>query len=145
MKLTFRQSRNSVTRNFVHSLSITAATGTLVGIEASFSQGNSKATYANNMVDLGTDANGMPVSQGLSVLGIRERDSATTPTNGMNGFVFNSVYVGGAGSGVANSYAFISEKLNTPGSTLRNNIFWNERSHTGPGKNTRLPLPEPAG
>ena len=138
MSLNFKQNRNAVTRNFVHSLSIKAATGSLVGIHGSFFQGNSKAIYANNMVNLGTDANGMPVSPGVAVSGIRERDSLLT--NGTNDFIFNTVYVGGEGSGVANSYAFISEKLNTPGSSLRNNIFWNERSHTGPGKNYAIAI-----
>jgi subtilisin-like proprotein convertase family protein len=146
MSLSFTGSGNLVARNFVHSLSMTSATGALVGISANSPAGNTKTAYVNNMVRLGIDAGGKPVSHGLTVLGLRERDSdPTQPTNARNTFYFNSVYLGGEGSGGANSYAFISERVFTPGSALRNNIFWNERSHTGPGKNYAIAIARTGG
>ena len=89
-----------VERNFVHSLSITstATTSQLVGILPVAGQG----TYKNNMVRLGVDAAGAPITAGYAIYGMFE-------IAGTNNLYYNSVYVGGTGvASASTTFGFVS-------------------------------------
>ena len=92
---------NVVERNFVHSLSITSTNNAaqLAGILAVAGNG----TYKNNMVRLGVDAAGAPITGGYTMYGMFD-------IAGTNNFYFNSSYIGGTGvvSTTSNTFAFVS-------------------------------------
>ena len=79
-------------RNLVHSLSITSTD--LNSLLAGIVPVAGSATYKNNMVRLGLDADGTSITAGYTIFGMFE-------LRGTNNFYFNSVYIGG--SGVASS------------------------------------------
>ena len=115
---------NVVERNFVHSLSITstATTSQLVGILPVAGQG----TYKNNMVRLGVDAAGAPITAGYAIYGMFE-------IAGTNNLYYNSVYVGGTGvASASTTFGFVSNV--TAGTrNYKDNIFWNARSNASGG------------
>ena len=111
---------NIVERNFVHSLSITstATTSQLVGILPVAGSG----TYKNNMVRLGVDAAGAPITAGYTIYGMFE-------IAGVNNLYYNSVYVGGtAVVSASTTFAFVSN-VTTGTRNYVDNIFWNARSN----------------
>jgi hypothetical protein len=118
---------NVVERNFVHSLSMTSSvfTGQLVGILPAAGNGN----YQNNMVRLGIDAAGAPITGGFQIYGMFE-------IAGTNNLYYNSVYVGGTGvASVSNTFGFVSNVVTNTRNYI-DNIFWNARSNaSGTGKN----------
>jgi hypothetical protein len=123
---------NTVARNFVHGLWLSTSginnnpsVAQITGININ----GGVVNYLNNMVQLGFDASGSPITTGYSIAGIYENV-------GTNNFYGNSVYVGG--SGVAanqNTFGFESSvSVNTR--SYEDNIFVNARSNaSGAGKN----------
>lgn len=114
---------NLVSRNNIHSLSVSSSNNAsnITGINAFAGV----ATYLNNMIRLGIDASGNPITTGFNIAGIQQ-SSATAS----NFFYFNSIYIGGTGvSGNNNSYAY-QRLAGTLAINLRNNIFFNERAHS---------------
>jgi hypothetical protein len=122
---------NLVERNFVHSLSLTS-TDNNSQTWGMLMRGAGAATIQNNMIRLGLDSAGNPVTSGFSIIGIR--DSA--PAN-VSSYYFNSIYIGGTGvvSTGSNSFAFNSNVV-VNARNFVDNIFWNARSNaSGAGKN----------
>ncbi len=108
-----------VESNHVRLLSGSSATGNIIGILTT----GGKATFDNNMIQLGINSTGGNVASGLI--------SCFRETGGSNNIYFNSFYVGGtASSGAANTYTLFS----TVSDSVRgyvNNIFYNARSNSG--------------
>ena len=123
----FPATANVVERNLVHSLSITstnlaAQLGGILPIAGS-------GTYKNNMVSLGYNPAGNPITDGYVMYGMFE-------VAGTNNIYNNSVFIGGTGVVASgNTFAFVSNVT----TNIRNyidNIFWNGRSNaSGTGKN----------
>ncbi len=105
---------NSVTRNFVHSLSTTNAGGSLLGIVASMGA----TTYANNIITLGNATNNV-------IYGFYDINGTSQVCN----VYYNTVYIGGTTSGNNSSYAMFSGAT-TGTRNYRNNIFINTRTRT---------------
>ncbi len=133
---------NTVARNFIHSLNLQSST--LTGVITGIQLNGGTSNVQNNMIRLGIDAGGNPITNGYAIFGIRE-------AAGNNNVYFNSVYVGGTGvaGGTSNTFAFSS--IATTG--VRNyisNIFFNARSNgTSTGKHYAIAFggtaPNPAG
>jgi hypothetical protein len=123
---------NVVEQNFVHSLSITstALTSQLVGILPVAGSG----TYRNNMVRLGVDATGAPITNGYVMYGMFE-------IAGANNLYYNSVYVGGSGvTSASDTFAFVSN-VTSGARNYVDNVFWNARSNaSGIGTNYAIGL-----
>ena len=109
--------------NFIHSFNAESKQATLIGISS-----GGTTTFANNMIRLGIDSSGAPITTGLQIWGIYE-------SQGQGNFYFNSVYIGGTGvTGSNATYAFYSQET-TATSAFIDNIFYNARSNgTGTGK-----------
>src|SRR5207247_5269386 len=124
-------------RNFVDSLSITstATTSQLVGILPVAGRG----TYKNNMVRLGVDAAGVPITGGYAIYGMFE-------IAGMNNLYYNSVYVGGTGVvSASTTFGFVSN-VTSGTRNYKDNIFWNARSNaSGSATNFAIALSGPPG
>ena len=120
-----------VTRNLVHSLTaVSSAACTIVGI-APVQHGLMR--YANNMVRLGVDAGGSPVTGPYTFVGIGTDAGAAWNSYSGGSFYFNTVWIGGSvASGSANSYAFYRANASFQ-DTLKDNIFANVRTG-GTGK-----------
>lgn len=116
---------NLVSRNSVRRLSVvsTATTSQMVGILPVAGS----ATYQNNMVRLGNDAAGNPITTGYVMYGMFE-------VAGTNNIYHNSVYLGGTGVTAPGSttFAFVSN-VNTGTRNYLNNIFYNGRSNAVSG------------
>jgi hypothetical protein len=108
---------NSVSDNFIHSLSATAANGAGInGIKIA----SGATTYSNNIISLGDNTT-------ANIYGIYETGAAGNNNN----LYFNTVYIGGAPTtGTLNSYALYSG-ASTNTRDFRNNIFDNARSNNG--------------
>jgi len=105
---------NTVTRNFVHSISLPSAAASMMGIVAS--SGN--VTYSNNIVVLGDATNNV-------VYGLYDVNNSGQTTNAY----FNTVYISGSTAGNNFSYAMYSG--NAAGTrNYRNNIFNNLRTRS---------------
>ena len=105
---------NTVTRNFIHSLSSTSASGVLFGIAAS----TGVTTYANNIISLGNTTNNV-------IYGFYDTNGSSQVCN----VYYNTVYIGGTTSGNNSSYAMFSGAV-TGTRNYRNNIFVNARTRT---------------
>ncbi len=110
---------NSISKNFIHSLSVT---GTSIGIASIYGilmqAGNS--TWSNNIVSLGGDSK-------IDIFGICENCDASD----INSLYFNTVYIGGTlAAGGYSSFAFYSFAA-TNTRVIKNNIFDNARSNGG--------------
>jgi hypothetical protein len=129
MALGMPAAANIVERNVIHSFSLTATiTGTQIwGISGG---ATGTTTYRNNMIRLGIDAAGNPVTLPTSIIGLRDAAGAT------NQFYHNSVYIGGAGvlatPTASNSYCFFSDVVNVT-RNFQDNIFWNARGNAVAG------------
>jgi hypothetical protein len=119
---------NLVTRNFVHSLDVSAVntSAIMIGIEI---VGGSNIV-ANNIIRLGVKPDGTPNSTSMIMRGLYI--NTTTAEN----IYHNSVYIGGTnvGTGTINTAAFY-RNTSTAGNQhdVRNNIFMNERSNATTG------------
>jgi len=115
---------NVIERNFIHSVSSTSIHTQLFGLVLA---GNLNCVVANNMIQLGFDANGNSITMPHDMEGIQ--DGGT----GNHEYYFNSVFIGG--SGVVNADvdtdALISFNSNTR--IFKDNVFWNARSNASGG------------
>jgi hypothetical protein len=117
---------NSVSGNFVHSLTIasTDINSEIDGIALS----NGRTTCANNIINVGI---GNVI--GYKIYGIYDNSSANNSNT--NNVYFNSVYVGGTvASGVTNPTGALWNSNNTAIRNYRNNILMNARSGGSTGK-----------
>jgi len=105
---------NSVSRNFVHSLSTTNAGGVINGIVA----GAGVTTYSNNIITLGSSTNNV-------IYGFYDINGTSQVTN----VYYNTVYIGGTTAGDKSSYAMFSG-VTTGTRNYRNNVFVNARTRT---------------
>lgn len=147
--LTLGAQANVVERNNVHSVSVTTSLANYQ-VWGMILRGTSPSTaiVKNNMIRLGLNAAGAPLTTSLSLVGIR--DSAGT--NVAHQFYHNSVYIGGTGvdAGSANTFAFNSNTVTTA-RNFQNNIFWNARSNATGGGSAHIAItlagaaPNPAG
>jgi Domain of unknown function (DUF4214) len=156
MSTTAAVNGNLVERNYVHSLNVisTDATSQIYGmiIRGGNTTGTATTTVQNNMIRLGLDASGNPITTGFLIRGIRD-SAAGAGGNTNNSYYFNSVYIGGTGvASSSNSQAFFSDQVTSATSPrdIRDNIFWNARSNAaGTGKNYAIAVggtaPNPAG
>ncbi len=109
---------STVSRNFVHSLSVDASSSgaTISGIRIK----SGSPICANNIISLGGNT-------ATAICGIYETGASGTTDS----IYFNAVYISGTpAAGTLNSYALYS---NSSSSTrnIRNNIFFNARSNSG--------------
>ncbi|MEO6612517.1 MAG: PKD-like domain-containing protein [Chitinophagaceae bacterium] len=126
MDLTFGSTANTVEKNNVHSINVvsTLTANQLFGIVM---RGAGTATFKNNIVRLGLDAAGNPITTGFSFVGIRDIAGATA------NYYHNSVYIGGSGVvSASNTYCFFSDVV-TNNRNFQDNIFWNARSNASGG------------
>jgi hypothetical protein len=147
---------NLIERNFIHSLSnnSTDNTSQAWGIvqRGSGTAGVAvSATVQNNMIRLGVDSAGNPITSGISIIGIRDIQGATGGAGTtVVSYFYNSVYIGGSGVvSSSNTFAFNSSAVTSTRNYV-NNIFWNARSNaSGAGKNYAITVggtaPNPAG
>jgi len=114
-------------RNFVRGISL-ATSSTTAGINGlMINAATNTGTYKNNMIQLGYKGDGTALTTGYSITGIYD-------LTGYNSILFNSVYIGGAASGVTSStYAFYGGNTSTP-HIYENNIFFNDRTGGTTGK-----------
>jgi hypothetical protein len=124
---------NTITGNFVHSLSI-VSTDNLSDIEGIELAGGTY-TCSNNIVNLGSGIIG-----GYSINGIWDEANATLPRN----IYFNSVYIGGTVTSGGSTTAAFNNQYNTSTRDFRNNILHNARSG-GSGKHYAIVLSGIAG
>ncbi len=124
---------NLVARNLVRNISATStAIGTqMVGILPVAGS----AAYQNNMVSLGTDVAGNPITTGYVMYGMFE-------LGGTNNIYHNSVYLSGTGITApgSNTLAFVSNVTTTPVRNYLNNIFFNGRSNAVAGGASHIAL-----
>ncbi len=119
---------NVVERNLVHSL-LNPSTDPAAQIAGIVGTGTATTTtkFANNMVRIGLDASGAPITTGQTMYGMFE-------IAGTNNVYHNSIYVGGTGvaASTAATYAFVSN-VTTNSRNYVDNIFWNARSNAVAG------------
>ena len=112
------RANKTISKNKIYALENTSANvdGGVVGIYA----GNGSATYSNNVVNLGLDASGTPITTGYSFTGIYNQ-------LGNNSYYFNTLNIqGGAVSGTtAATYALY---CNSAVANAQDNVFVNTRS-----------------
>jgi hypothetical protein len=108
----------TVTKNYIHSLQSNTASGNdIVGINI---ESPGRVFVTDNMVRLGLDTLGNPVSGNQKIFGIQLSNDSAILSN-------NSVYIGGGGTG--ESAALMIPSIANAG-TVINNIFVNQRSAT---------------
>jgi len=114
---------NSVSKNFIHSLSIssTSTSSIISGIKINAGA----TTYSNNIINLGGG-----VSTGYSIYGIYENGASGNNNN----LYFNTIYVDGTPSGTTSSTYALYNAVNTNTRDFRNNILYNARSGGTTGK-----------
>lgn len=111
-----------ITRNNIHSLSLesTDVGSSIYGIHFY----STWTVVANNMIRLGIDADGNPITGDYKIVGINQQSNNCVVN-------YNTVYIGGdVSSGVNNTYAY-ERTYGTVATDLYNNIFINERSNNG--------------
>jgi hypothetical protein len=145
MDLTLSANANVIERNFIHSISATSS-ATAYQLWGIVKRGAGFATVRNNMVRLGIDSAGNPITSGFSIIGIRDMSGPGAAAN----YDFNSVYIGGTGVAPAsNTFAFFSDVV-TNVRNFKDNMFWNARSN-GSGSSANISIavggtaPNPAG
>ncbi len=122
---------NTVAGNLIHSLNVDGAGGGLNGIDIT----TGSARFYNNMIRLGLDENGNPVTTSLTINGINE-------DGGTNAIYYNSIAVVGTNvsTGSANTCAMASS-LTSTSREIKNNIFLNTRTNgTSTGKHAGIKL-----
>ena len=132
---------NVVQRNLIHSISMSSpiSASQIAGIVMR----SGSASFRNNMVRLGLDRSGNSITQGFSIVGIRDvTDTAS--------YYFNSVYIGGSNVASASGTFAFNSSATFANRNFINNIFWNARSNgSGSGKNYAIAVggtePNPPG
>ncbi|MCX6270196.1 MAG: hypothetical protein NTU44_03080 [Bacteroidetes bacterium] len=116
-------SYSKISGNLVHSFDIPEATreSSMVGIL--LMNGNNQVD--NNMVRLGIKGDGTGIQLPLKIYGLVEQ-------GGDNNFYFNSLYIGGQCNSDSTETASLYSSHQTPRHRFLNNIFFNNRSNTGP-------------
>jgi hypothetical protein len=123
--------------NIVHSLSLASTDpgSALIGIDAA----GGRATYQNNMVRLGLNADGAPITTGYTIVGIVKGTALD------NRFYHNSVWIGGTGVAPSASSTCAFRRAATGADDVRDNIFVNLRENaTTGGKHFAYVLNAPA-
>ncbi|HSS22812.1 MAG TPA: DUF4214 domain-containing protein [Pyrinomonadaceae bacterium] len=141
---------NLVERNFIYSNSITSTDNTcqIWGIvNRGAASATATATVQNNMIRLGIDGSGNPITGGFSIIGIRDIQGAGAS---VVNYYYNSVYIAGTGVASSSNTFALNSGVTTTAHNFINNIFWNGRSNaSGAGKNYAIALagttPNPAG
>ena len=116
--------RNTIERNFIHSLRSSSTSNNSLLIGLLFHRGNN--TVFNNVISLGVN-----ISRGYRIYGVWD-DSGSSNHNNL---YFNTIYLGGnvtAGSGTSVSTALWNQN-NSSTRDYRNNIFANQRLLNGSG------------
>ena len=119
---------STFSKNFIHSLTLTAANN--AAVVTGFDVGGGRSTFANNMIRLGIDSSGADITAGVQFRGFTK--GVTTANN----YYYNSVYIGGSNVvGTQASFAFARGAVpaNTPNDSVVNNIFVNARSNAAGG------------
>lgn len=114
------------TKNLIHSLSIANSLGT-IGVSGILAAAGT-ASYTNNMIRLGIDANGNSLTLPMLINGIYDVSLGGT-------FYHNSIYIGGnnvTSAAANNTFALNSQVVTNP-RTFVNNIFYNARSNATTG------------
>ena len=107
---------NSVSKNFIHSLSATSASASLYGLKID----GGTATYSNNIISLGTG-----ITLGNTIYGIKLFAGGSNTIS----LYFNTVDIEGTVAGASgNTYSLSNMGSNTR--IYKNNIFKNARSST---------------
>ncbi len=124
---------NSIDKNSISNL-VSSANNPLAivnGILISASGGSlgssaARVGVSNNMISLGYDTNGVPLSGAFSLNGISKTGASAS-------VYFNTISIAGTGvkSDLVNSYAYVS--TTTSADTLLNNIFVNTRANSTTG------------
>jgi hypothetical protein len=115
-----------ISRNNIYNLrSGTGVSSVVNGIHISTAQ----VTVHNNMIRLGYDAFGSPITNSSIITGILKDNSSTN-----NSYYYNSVYIGGnvAGTTTNNTFAF-RRAVTGANDNVRNNIFVNTRANNTTG------------
>ncbi len=120
---------NTVSRNLVHSLSISSSnTGSdMDGMVLM----NGLTTCANNIIILGPG-----IATGYLINGIWDNSGSTNN----NSIYFNTVYIGGTVAGTTSSTGALWNAANTSTRNYRNNILFNARSGGTTGKHYAIRL-----
>ncbi len=118
-----------VGRNKVYALSNGSATGTFTNISGIYNSQGNGVTIANNQISLIQAS-----SSTNNMIGISDYTSANTQN-----YHYNSVYIGGAQSGINAGSAAFGRAGTTSTLNIRNNIFYNE--HTSSGTNYLYTVP----
>lgn len=137
---------NVIARNLIHSFSLASSqlTAGMTGIQALAGV----TAYQNNMIRLGIQSDGTPLTAGYNIQGIF--DAAATTAGHSNKYYHNTVYIGGTGiTGTTSAtFAFRSTTLSNT-TDIRNNIFINARSGGSGAKHYVVSVagtsPNPAG
>lgn len=108
---------NSVSNNFIHSLSASSSgtTANIFGMRIA----SGATTYSNNIISIGTG-----VTTGYNMYGVYETGAATNNNN----LYFNTIYLGGNVSGSSSLTYALYNNANTNQRDFRNNNFVNARS-----------------
>jgi len=108
---------NTVTKNFIHDLSISSSntSSVIAGIRTNAGT----TTYSNNIINLGGS-----ITTSYAIYGIYETGAASNNNN----LYFNTVYIGGTPSGTTSSTYALYNNANTNTRDFRNNILYNARS-----------------
>ncbi len=108
-----------VRKNFINSLlAYTGNTYTLLGI----THVAGKATYANNVIRLGLDANGTALTGNHTLIGIAEN-------GGSPDLLYNTIYITGSNT-MGNNISIGFSSAGTGNRNILNNIFRNNRSNS---------------
>lgn len=112
----------SATHNRIHRLALAeqAGNGEVVGLQLA----SSGQTARNNMISLGKDALGAPLSYGIRLIGIRENSFDTRVQH-------NSVLIFGAPSAGDHITAAFDSVQPSPSRFFQHNLFANQRSNNG--------------
>ena len=118
------QQANRIERNFLHSFGVTGNNRQIFGM---YLPGNANMVVANNMIQLGFDPAGNPITTNEDIEGIQDQNSGTRE------YYFNSVFIGGSILVNANSDTMAFGNFSSGTRTFKNNIFWNARSNAAGG------------
>ncbi len=115
---------NLVSRNFIHSQSLTAINPFAIinGIEVAAGNG----IITNNMIRMGIDGMGSDMTTACSIRGITKNAGAAS-------VYFNTVYIGGNGVGADNNRTYAFQRTGSGTDNVRNNIFINNRMNASAG------------
>jgi len=114
---------HTVEKNFIHSLSASSVSASIIGIQAGYINA-SVCNYKNNMIRLGITSTGTGLNTGVNIYGIND-------SNGVNNYYYNSVYIGGNPTTSGDSTFALRSLSNLTPRNYVNNIFFNARSNSG--------------